>query len=119
MGICDSHRFAFVHVPKAAGESVHSACRDAGLRLRAMDFHMTAMQLKVECDWDRYFTFAVVRDPVRNPWDRMVSGYSGDVNRIGTLQDRPSVDDPGDDAPMPPGSAREAVEKVTARRNAP
>ena len=71
MGICDSHRFAFVHVPKAAGESVHAACRDAGLRLRAMDFHMTAMQLREECDWDRYFSFAVVR----NPWDRMVSMY--------------------------------------------
>jgi hypothetical protein len=88
------HRTIFVHIPKTAGTSVESVLgmhgdrTDIGIRpyfnqqidrehLYGQDLqHMTAADLKhvLQHDgvFDRYFKFAIVR----NPWDRLVSVFA-------------------------------------------
>jgi len=71
----------YVHVPKTAGSSITTALNElppgpAGNKKRQKMFkHVTASELRRKLGasvWDRYFTFAVVR----NPWDLMVSSYN-------------------------------------------
>ena len=79
--------FAFIHIPKTAGMSVHRALAevspDAVRRIEEMPAthdrqkqrHAFAQDLKRhlgEPAWQRLFTFAFVR----NPWARMVSWYN-------------------------------------------
>lgn len=94
MPISHPHRTIFVHIPKTAGTSVESVLgmhgdkSDIGIRpyfnqeidrehLYGRDLqHMTAAELRdvLHRDgvFDRYFKFAIVR----NPWDRLVSVFA-------------------------------------------
>lgn len=94
MPVSHVHRTIFVHIPKTAGTSVESVLgmhgdkADIGIRpyfnqqidrehLYGHDLqHMTAADLKHVLQHDgvfeRYFKFAIVR----NPWDRLVSVFA-------------------------------------------
>lgn len=67
--ISHEHRFIFVHIQKTAGKSLLKAL---GLPLGA-DHRFAQVQRDAygEGLWNAYFKFAFVRDP----WDRLVSGY--------------------------------------------
>lgn len=76
--ISDSHRFAFIHVPKTGGTSVKQAfaafrCR-AHLEATVATKHLPARELKTVAPsvYRDYFTFAFVR----NPFDRLVSFWT-------------------------------------------
>ena len=73
-----SRRFIFIHIPKAAGESIKTALKD----YRHFEFdhpqkiypHVKALEIKqheVGEEFDRFIKFAFIR----NPWDRQVSYY--------------------------------------------
>jgi chondroitin 4-sulfotransferase 11 len=83
----DKHHFAFIHVPKTAGMSVHralaKAAPDAIRRIEEMPAfsdpekqrHLPARDLRDylgEMRWKRLFSFAFVR----NPFARLVSWYN-------------------------------------------
>lgn len=86
MIISDKKKFIFIHVYKTGGTSVRTALRTyrdrPGLVKRALDklniislpTHALAKQIKAKypIEWERYFTFAFVR----NPWSWQVSLYS-------------------------------------------
>ncbi len=65
--------FIFIHINKTGGSSIEKA-------LNIPFEHLTALE-KIEqigqADWDRKFTFAVVR----NPWDKVVSHYHYRIQR--------------------------------------
>ena len=71
----DSRRFIFVHIQKTGGSSVKQAIRrhvpDARRFLGTHDGAGPGQQ-ELGRRWNKYFSFAVVR----NPWDRLVSWYS-------------------------------------------
>ena len=89
MPFSESGCFIFVHIPKCAGTSIHSALSAhfhdysflgvASLAQRVyyeQDWlhHIPAARLKravLQASWSSYFKFTVVR----NPWDRLVSLY--------------------------------------------
>lgn len=63
-------KLIFVHITKTAGKSIRQAFRLKGRKKP----HGTAGELKCmyrSSQWHDYFKFAFVR----NPWDRLVSGY--------------------------------------------
>jgi hypothetical protein len=74
----DDHACLFVHIPKCAGISVSKSLFGnlAGGHLRVPHYQL----ILSEHDFDRYFKFTFVR----NPWDRLVSGFrflkSGGLN---------------------------------------
>ena len=85
-------RFAFIHIPKTAGLSIHralkSAAPDAIRNLPGLDAcrdplknrHLFASDLRDyfgETNWNVYFTFAFVR----NPYSRLVSWYNMCIER--------------------------------------
>lgn len=67
----DQHRAIFVHVPKAAGQSIKAAM---GIHDDDAFGHLTAQGFRhADTDrFDRYTTFAIVRDPVA----RLRSGFT-------------------------------------------
>ena len=75
------HEFIFVHIPKTAGTSIHTALGDlprkpfeGRRRSQKIHKHTRAAEIRrvVGDDvWSRYFVFAFVR----NPWDLMASSY--------------------------------------------
>ena len=69
-----SHKYKciFVHIPKTAGTSIENVLRDENPPVYN-SLHNTASTYikKYERYFDNYFKFSVVR----NPWDRLVSGY--------------------------------------------
>ncbi len=104
------HRFAFIHVQKTAGLSIHKAllgwAPEAQQRLPGLDAcrdplrnrHLHACDLRGfvgEDSWKELFSFAFVR----NPWDRLVSWYNMCLERPTTpfmhrvRQDARSFDD--------------------------
>jgi hypothetical protein len=106
MIISDSHRFIFVHIPKAAGSSISAALKESATRKpwarKAGTKHETmaeffertgAMESGPEGqeipDYRSYFKFAFVR----NPWERMASlycylhqtKYEGEIRALGSF----------------------------------
>jgi len=87
-----SHRYAFVHIPKTAGSSMHAALAGkTKIERRAVGVirahHATAAQLRNEVQyrsgrrWEDYYSFSFVR----NPWERFISicSYLGmDANYV-------------------------------------
>ena len=71
--------FAFIHVPKSAGNSIHRALKDyverrGSLYPRWYNGHDTSLQVIQRIgkeEWDARFSFALLRDP----WSRQVSLY--------------------------------------------
>lgn len=67
--ISHENKFIFIHISKTAGKSILKA-----LSLPSAADHRNATQQFKEYGpeiWDQYFKFCFVR----NPWDRLVSGY--------------------------------------------
>lgn len=68
--------FIFVHIPKTGGTSVGSALRNGNKpeKIEGYHAHMPVSHLieHVIPDFDSYFSFAFVR----NPYERLYSGYS-------------------------------------------
>ena len=65
----DEKRCIFIHIPKSAGTSVAKSL------FGELPYHYTAIQYRViygRRTYNQYFKFAFVR----NPWDRLYSGYS-------------------------------------------
>lgn len=65
----DKQRCIFIHIPKSAGTSVAQSL------FGELPYHYTAVQYRViygRRTYNQYFKFAFVR----NPWDRLYSGYS-------------------------------------------
>src|ERR1700722_1858945 len=91
MPLSQERSFAFVHIPKTGGTSITAALHGAAIglalvgastqeqrdKLRIKDawlHHIPSARLRRllgPAAWDRYFTFAFVR----NPWDWLVSIY--------------------------------------------
>jgi hypothetical protein len=66
-GFPDRHRCVFIHIPKTAGSSVvYSLFRSRSAHIPYRDFEAANPE-----KFRDYFKFAFVR----NPWDRLVSGY--------------------------------------------
>lgn len=65
----------FVHIPKTGGQSISALLREVGVRrLADGDIeleHITVTMIQKRIQYDNFFKFTVVRDPV----DRMMSEY--------------------------------------------
>ena len=71
--ICHSQEFVFIHIPKTAGHTIDMQFVEAGLVDEELWHHRARdiIQMRGRTEWDRYLSFAVVR----NPWDRFLSEY--------------------------------------------
>lgn len=71
--ICDSHKFAFIHIQRTGGTSIRELCHKLELKTYEKEFfHTHVNNLKNSSTIpDDYRSFAFVR----NPWDRVLSWY--------------------------------------------
>ncbi len=70
MLISDRYKTIFIHINKAGGTSIETVLRPGAIFRK---HYMIAREIRkiAKKKWDRYFTFAIVR----NPWDKMASLY--------------------------------------------
>ena len=71
MLICDKYKFIFIHVTKAAGTSIEQTFRSDSFFSKRYVCAMDARNFVGQKKWEKYFKFAIVR----NPWDKIVSMY--------------------------------------------
>lgn len=69
----DEYEFIFIHINKTGGSSIEKVFDYDGIKHE----HASQLAARVGEKWDRYFKFAIIR----NPWDRLVSEYFFRVNK--------------------------------------
>ena len=79
MLVSDKYKTIFIHINKSGGTSIEQVFRPNAIFKK---HYLTAREIRdiVGDKWDRYFKFAIVR----NPWDKMSSlyRYRRDINLI-------------------------------------
>lgn len=69
----NEYKFIFLHVPRTGGTSIESLFQANAPQRKMKSKHTSARyyRRKEKTKWNTYFKFTFVR----NPWDRIVSGY--------------------------------------------